>query len=59
MLQFFICPVSQIRHREQDIHIPMVKGESGQYTAKIKGWMSDIMYGNEQHPWGVVVNEKQ
>ena len=37
----------------------MVKGESGQYTAKIKTWMADIMYGNEQHPWGVVVNEKQ
>jgi branched-chain amino acid aminotransferase len=37
----------------------MAKGESGQYTAKIKGWMGDIMYGNEQHPWGVVVNEKQ
>jgi branched-chain amino acid aminotransferase len=36
----------------------MVKGESGHYTAKIKGFMSDIMYGNEQHPWGVVVNEK-
>ncbi|EAQ85811.1 hypothetical protein CHGG_07064 [Chaetomium globosum CBS 148.51] len=56
---FFICPVSQIRHREHDIHIPMAKGESGQYTAKIKGWMTDIMYGNEQHPWGVVVEEKQ
>ncbi|AEO57002.1 hypothetical protein MYCTH_2302660 [Thermothelomyces thermophilus ATCC 42464] len=56
---FFICPVSQIRHRDYDIHIPMVKGESGQYTAKIKGWMSDIMYGKEEHPWGVVVQEEQ
>ncbi|KAK4148017.1 aminotransferase [Dichotomopilus funicola] len=56
---FFVCPVSQIRHRDQDVHIPMIKGESGQYTAKIKGWMSDIMYGNEQHPWGVVVNEEK
>ncbi|KAL2261914.1 hypothetical protein VTK26DRAFT_3007 [Humicola hyalothermophila] len=55
---FFICPVSQIRHRDYDVHIPMVKGESGQYTAKIKGWMTDIMYGNEQHPWGVVVDEQ-
>ncbi|KXX74181.1 Branched-chain-amino-acid aminotransferase, mitochondrial [Madurella mycetomatis] len=55
---FFICPVSQIRHRDIDVHIPMGKGESGQYTAKLKGWMSDIMYGNEQHPWGVVVDEQ-
>jgi branched-chain amino acid aminotransferase len=36
----------------------MGKGEIGQYTAKIKGWISDIMYGNEQHPWGVVVDEQ-
>ncbi|KAL2135373.1 hypothetical protein VTI74DRAFT_8785 [Chaetomium olivicolor] len=56
---FFICPVSQIRHRDYDVHIPMVKGESGAYTAKIKGWMTDIMYGNEQHPWGVVIEEQQ
>ncbi|KAL2268766.1 hypothetical protein VTJ83DRAFT_3612 [Remersonia thermophila] len=56
---FFICPVSQIRHRDHDIHFPMVKGESGQYTSMIKGWMTDIMYGKEQHPWGVVVNERQ
>ncbi|KAK4113567.1 branched-chain amino acid aminotransferase II [Canariomyces notabilis] len=55
---FFICPVSQIRHRDTDVHIPMGKGEIGQYTAKIKGWISDIMYGNEQHPWGVVVDEQ-
>src|SRR5690606_28867379 len=47
-LQFFICPVSQIRHRDYDIQFPMAKGGSGQYTAMIKGWMSDIMYGNEQ-----------
>ncbi|KAK3901470.1 mitochondrial branched-chain-amino-acid aminotransferase [Staphylotrichum tortipilum] len=56
---FFICPVSQIRHRDTDIHIPMGKGSSGAYTAKVKGWMTDIMYGNEQHPWGVVVDEKK
>ncbi|KAK4150978.1 hypothetical protein C8A00DRAFT_45735 [Chaetomidium leptoderma] len=56
---FFICPVSHIRHRDYDVQIPMVKGESGHYTAKIKGWMTDIMYGNEQHPWGVVVDEQK
>ncbi|KAK3996716.1 aminotransferase [Cladorrhinum sp. PSN332] len=56
---FFICPVSQIHHRGTDVHIPMGKGEAGQYTSKIKGWISDIMYGNEQHPWGVVIEEKE
>ncbi len=36
----------------------MVKGDSGVYTSKLKGWMRDIMYGNEQHPWGVIVPEE-
>ncbi len=35
----------------------MSKGESGEYTEKLKGWMKDIMYGNEQHEWGVIVPE--
>jgi len=57
--QFFICPVSLIHHRGQDVEIPMGdKGEIGPYTAKIKGWMMDIMYGNEQHEWGVVVTKE-
>lgn len=56
---FFVCPVSQIHHRGKDVHIPMGKtGESGEYTAKLKGWMKDIMYGNEQHEWGVVVSKE-
>jgi len=33
-------------------------GEIGEYTAKIKGWMMDIMYGNENHDWGVVVTKE-
>ncbi|KAK3326402.1 putative branched-chain amino acids aminotransferase [Apodospora peruviana] len=56
---YFICPISLIHHRGVDVQIPMGKtGESGNYTAKIKGWMKDIMYGNEQHEWGVVVNDE-
>ncbi|KAK4224433.1 aminotransferase [Podospora fimiseda] len=57
---FFICPVSQIHHRGADVHIPMGKANvGGDYTSKIKSWISDIMYGNEQHPWGVVIEEKE
>ncbi|KAK4241002.1 hypothetical protein C8A03DRAFT_12688 [Achaetomium macrosporum] len=56
---FFVCPVSQIRHRDYDVHIPMVKGHAGHYTAKLKGWVADIMWGKEQHPWAVVVDEEQ
>ncbi|KAK0727070.1 aminotransferase [Lasiosphaeria miniovina] len=53
---YFICPVSLVHHRGKDVQIPLGKGDSGQYTAKIKGLMGDIMYGNEQHPWGVVAS---
>ncbi|KAK3377911.1 putative branched-chain amino acids aminotransferase [Podospora didyma] len=54
---YFICPVSLVHHRGEDIQIPLGKSESGQYTTKIKSWMADIMYGNEQHPWGVVASK--
>ncbi|PNY29539.1 Branched-chain-amino-acid aminotransferase [Tolypocladium capitatum] len=57
---YFICPVSQIHHRGQDIDIPMgPEGKAGEVTSKIKGVIGDIMYGREQHPWGVVIPEKE
>ncbi|KAM6520149.1 hypothetical protein FALCPG4_013701 [Fusarium falciforme] len=57
---YFICPVSQIHHRGKDINIPMgAEGAPGEVTSKIKGWLGDIMYGRTQHPWGVVIPEKQ
>ncbi|KND86613.1 Branched-chain-amino-acid aminotransferase, mitochondrial [Tolypocladium ophioglossoides CBS 100239] len=57
---YFICPVSQIHHRGQDINIPMgPEGKAGEVTSKIKGVVGDIMYGREQHPWGVVIPEKE
>ncbi|OKL59722.1 hypothetical protein UA08_05171 [Talaromyces atroroseus] len=56
---WFITPVSHIRHREHDIKIPMgVHGESGEVTGKIKGFLSNIMYGRVQHPWAAVVPER-
>ena len=36
-----------------------MRGESGEYAAVIKQWIGDIMYGNEQHEWGVVVEEME
>ncbi|KAI1463954.1 branched-chain amino acid aminotransferase II [Daldinia caldariorum] len=56
---FFVCPVSLIHHRGQDIQIPMGKtGEGGPCTLKLKSWLKDIMYGNVDHPWGIVVQEE-
>lgn len=57
---YFVCAVSKIHHRGQDVDIPMGEdGKMGPYTAKIKNGLKDIMYGNVQHPWGVVVQEEQ
>ncbi|EFY96569.1 hypothetical protein MAA_08066 [Metarhizium robertsii ARSEF 23] len=57
---YFICPVSQIHHRGKDINIPMgPEGTAGEVTARIKTWIGDIMYGREQHEWGVVIPEKE
>lgn len=35
------------------------EGKAGEVTSKVKGWIGDIMYGNEQHHWGVIIPEKQ
>ncbi|KAM4057391.1 amino-transferase class IV domain-containing protein [Hirsutella rhossiliensis] len=57
---YFICPVSLIHHRDRDIHIPIGPGdELGDVTGKLKRWIGDIMYGREDHPWGVVIEEKE
>lgn len=56
--QFFVAPIKIICYKEEDLTIPMARGNSGQYAALIKSWLSNIMYGKEQHEWGVVVEEK-
>jgi len=43
----------------EDLQIPMTRGNSGEYAALIKSWLVDIMYGKEAHEWGVVVEEKE
>lgn len=54
---YFITPVSAINFREQELEISMGKGEGGDYTLLLKNWLVDILYGNEQHSWGVVIEE--
>ncbi len=39
--------------------MPMAYGNSGEYAALIKSWLKNIMYGKEQHEWGVVVPEEE
>ncbi|KAF7194518.1 Branched-chain-amino-acid aminotransferase, mitochondrial [Pseudocercospora fuligena] len=52
---FFIAPVGLIHFRGSDHEIPMADGQSGTYARLIKTWLVDIMYGNEQHQWGIEV----
>ncbi|KAL2758258.1 hypothetical protein ACRALDRAFT_2025873 [Sodiomyces alcalophilus JCM 7366] len=57
---FFVCPVSHIHHRGSEIPIKMGEtGKGGDFTLKLKGWMHDIMYGNEKHEWGVLIEEEK
>ncbi|EHK17279.1 uncharacterized protein TRIVIDRAFT_42417 [Trichoderma virens Gv29-8] len=53
---YFVAPVSAINYQDRDLEITIAKDG---YAALIKSWLADIMYGNEHHEWGVVVEEKQ
>lgn len=57
-MQYFVTPVSEIHFRGTDLHIPLADGKSGLYAAALKKWLSDIMYGLEDHEWAVVVEEQ-
>ena len=56
---FFVAPVSEINFRNESLAIPMVGGHTGEYAALLKSWLKNIMYGKEQHEWGVVINERE
>ncbi|KAI8633838.1 branched-chain amino acid aminotransferase [Xylariaceae sp. FL1651] len=56
---FFVCAVSLIHHRGRDIQVPAGKGgEGAPITLRLKNTLVNIKYGNEDHPWGVVVPEE-
>jgi branched-chain amino acid aminotransferase len=55
---FFVAPVRDIHFRGKDIELPLAKGEEAKYAMSIKQWLKDIMFGNVQHEWGVVVDEE-
>lgn len=56
--QLFISPVAVIGFEGKDMDV-LLKGPvpSGGCAETIKGWLRDIMFGNENHEWGVVVEE--
>lgn len=56
---YFITPVSHINFHEEELELPMGDGTSGYYASLLKSWLKDIMYGNVQHEWGVVIDEEE
>ncbi|EXJ82025.1 branched-chain amino acid aminotransferase [Capronia coronata CBS 617.96] len=56
---FFIAPCSDIHFRGVDLVLPLGKGVLADFAMGIKKTLKDIMYGNEQHEWGVVVEEEK
>ncbi|KUJ22360.1 branched-chain amino acid aminotransferase II [Mollisia scopiformis] len=55
---YFITPISAINFRDEEFEIPMGDGSCGHYAALLKKWLGDIMYGNVDHEWGVVIDEE-
>jgi branched-chain amino acid aminotransferase len=48
-----------IHFRGRDLEVPMVEGDTGTYAKLIKSWLVNIMYGKEEHEWGVIVEEDE
>ena len=48
-------PISLIHYRGTDLHLPVADDN---YGTKLKHWLMAIMYGDESHEWGVVVEER-
>ncbi|KAJ4176243.1 hypothetical protein NW755_014525 [Fusarium falciforme] len=56
---FFISPVSLISFEAEDWEIPLDGTVPAAGCAEtIKGWLRDIMFGKEDHEWGIVVDEE-
>lgn len=55
--QFFITPVTNIQTNTTNIILPTPPTGTTSYTSLISNWLAGIMYGPEEHPWGVIIDE--
>lgn len=51
--------MSTIHFRGRDLEVPLAEGTTGTYARVLKTWLKDIMYGNEQHHWGTIMEEEE
>ena len=56
---YFLSPVSRVCWKGQDIQVPNGKdGIMGPILTNLKTWIGNIMFGNEEHEWALVVPEE-
>ena len=55
---FFVAPVTAIHFGGRDL-APARANQPDSYTARLKQWLADIMYGRYPHEWAVVVDNKR
>lgn len=51
-----VSPIKEIGYHGQDIDVPLQPGkQAGPLTEQIAAWISEIQYGEIEHPWSFVV----
>lgn len=58
-VQYFIAPVKTIRNGEIDMDMLEAGAHRAGYAAQIKAWLGAIMYGQEEHEWGYVIENEE
>ncbi|KLO97444.1 Uncharacterized protein LW93_3422 [Fusarium fujikuroi] len=53
---FFMKNVSTIRVGDFNIDLPQKQDDGSAFGPRIKSWLKDIMFGAEDHEWGVIVD---
>jgi len=56
---YFITSITNIQYKDTDINFPPIPEGKTSYSTTIRSWLSNIMYGPEDHAWGVVVEESE
>lgn len=54
-----VSPIKEIGYHGEQIDVPLQEGkQAGQLTEQVAAWISEIQYGEVEHPWSFVVSSK-